>query len=222
MMSEYFYDPDLSLHRRLSPHLAVFLSFFVVSLLIFCMADLVFSEEVFASSSSKEIQKLYASEQLDAPSSETLEPSLSQETEKFSECRVSAKFPPKVLQWCGLITYFAQKHQLPPDLIAAIILQESGGNALAYSKSGAVGLMQVMPSDGIAAGFVCQNGPCFANRPTTKELQDPEFNIRYGTRMLAILLARYGNLREALRAYGPMNVGYTYADKVLSIYQRYQ
>jgi hypothetical protein len=36
--------------------------------------------------------------------------------------------------------------------------------------------------------------------------------------MLAGLLQRYGNMREALRAYGPMDVGYGYADIVMGIY----
>ena len=81
--------------------------------------------------------------------------------------------------------------------------------------------MQVMPRDGISASFMCKNGPCFANRPTIAELSDPEFNVKYGTRLLAGLVNRKGNLREALKAYGPMDVGYTYADKVLSLYQRY-
>jgi hypothetical protein len=139
-----------------------------------------------------------------------------------SDCAVSASFPPSILQWCALITQYAQEHGLAPDLVAALIWQESGGDPLAYSRSGAVGLMQVMPSDGLAAGFMCANGPCFSSRPSTQELQDPEFNIAYGTRMLAGLLAKNGGLREALKAYGPMSVGYSYADKVMGIYQNYQ
>jgi soluble lytic murein transglycosylase-like protein len=82
--------------------------------------------------------------------------------------------------------------------------------------------MQVMPRDGIAANFVCQNGPCFASRPTIQELEDPDYNITYGTRMLAGLVKRLGNLRDALKAYGPMDVGYSYADTVLSLYQSYR
>jgi len=97
------------------------------------------------------------------------------------------------------------------------MLQESGGQSDVISASGAVGLLQVMPSDGIAAGFMCANGPCFASRPTTQELLDPSFNVDYGVRMLANLLQKYGNERDALKAYGPYNVGYYYADKVLSI-----
>ena len=78
-----------------------------------------------------------------------------------------------------------------------------------------------MPRDGIAAQFICQNGPCFASRPTISELKDPEYNISYGTGMLSGLKHRYGDIRQALRAYGPMDVGFSYADKVISLYQRY-
>ena len=137
-------------------------------------------------------------------------------------CPLSSAYPEKVRQWCDLIVEFASAHELPAELIAAVILQESGGNSLAYSSSGAVGLMQVMPRDGLAAHFQCVNGPCFANRPTIAELQDPAYNIEYGTRMLAGLLSRTGELREALKAYGPMDVGYRYADIILSIYDNYR
>ena len=99
------------------------------------------------------------------------------------------------------------------------MVQESGGNPDAYSHSGAVGLMQVMPRDGLAAGFMCVNGPCFGSRPSMSELYDPEFNVSYGTRMLSGLVAKRGSVRDGLMAYGPANVGYYYADKVLAIYE---
>ncbi len=139
-----------------------------------------------------------------------------------SGCGVSASYPQSILQWCALITQYADANDLAPDLVAAVMLQESGGDRLAYSQSGAVGLMQVMPRDGLAANFVCANGPCFASRPTIQELQDPQFNLEYATRMLSSLQSRYGSLREALKAYGPKDVGYYYADKVLAIYDHYQ
>ncbi len=137
------------------------------------------------------------------------------------ECQISEQFPPKVRQWCELIMSAAEKHHLPPDLIASVIWIESGGDPLAYSHSGAVGLMQVMPRDGLASEFQCVNGPCFENRPTIEQLQDPQFNINYGSKLLAGLIKRHGNFRDALKAYGPMKVGYSYADKVLSIYKQY-
>jgi soluble lytic murein transglycosylase-like protein len=137
------------------------------------------------------------------------------------ECQVSERFPARVRQWCNLISAYADKNGLDPNLVSALIWQESGGNPQAISKSGAVGLMQVMPKDGQAANFMCVNGPCFSTRPTTSQLLDPEYNISYGTRMLAQLINKQGNVRDALKAYGPMNVGYYYADKVWNLYQQY-
>jgi soluble lytic murein transglycosylase-like protein len=148
----------------------------------------------------------------------------SQNTENTTQvetCQVSSSYPGEILQWCEIITSQAMQVGLSSDLIAAVILMESGGDAQAYSVSGAVGLMQVMPRDGIAASFECINGPCFASRPTIEELLDPGFNVQYGCQMLAGLNTSLGNLREALKAYGPMDVGYSYADRVLSIYENY-
>lgn len=136
-------------------------------------------------------------------------------------CQVSPAFPERVRQWCGVITRMAQAEGLPADLIAAVIWQESGGDPQAISRSGAVGLMQVMPRDGTAASFTCVNGPCFSGRPHSDQLRDPEFNVEYGTQMLARLFERHGNLRDALKAYGPLDRGYTYADKVLALYRQY-
>lgn len=138
-----------------------------------------------------------------------------------SKCTLNPGYPQDVRQWCSQIMRHANKNNLDPNLIAAVIWQESGGNPSAYSKSGAVGLMQVMPRDGIASSFQCINGPCFTNRPTIIELEKPNFNIKYGTGMIAGLLNKHGSLREALKLYGPMNVGYYYADKVLNIYHNY-
>ncbi len=143
-------------------------------------------------------------------------------SEGVESCPLSSAYPDEVLRWCDLIVESASEHDLPPELISAVILQESGGDPQAYSSSGAVGLMQVMPRDGLAARFQCVNGPCFASRPTIAELQDPAYNIAYGTRMLAGLYARHGDLRTALKAYGPMDMGYGYADIVLAIYDNYR
>lgn len=137
-------------------------------------------------------------------------------------CTLPTSYPEDILQWCLLIESSAQETGLPSTLIAAVMLQESGGDPLSYSSSGAVGLLQVMPRDGIAADFTCVNGPCFASRPTIKELQDPAFNIAYGSQMLAELSAKHGSYREALFHYGPIDMGYRYADLVLEIWKKYQ
>ncbi len=136
-------------------------------------------------------------------------------------CTLPASYPSEVLQWCDLIEDSAQETNLPAALIAAVILQESGGDPLITSTSGAVGLMQVMPRDGLAAEFMCVNGPCFASRPTMEELEDPAFNIAFGSRMLSDLYAEHGSYREALFRYGPINMGYAYADLVLKIWNSY-
>ncbi len=137
-------------------------------------------------------------------------------------CTLPHSYPESVRQWCALIEQAAAETGLPAALIAAVMYQESNGNPLAYSSSGAVGLMQVMPRDGIAAKFRCANGPCFSDRPTIAELQDPAFNVAYGARMLADLVGRYGSYREGLYRYGPINMGYYYADKVLNIWNTYK
>jgi soluble lytic murein transglycosylase-like protein len=124
-----------------------------------------------------------------------------------------------VRQWCDLIDRYSRDNGLDSNLVAAVIQQESGGNARATSSSGAVGLMQVMPRDGVAASFMCANGPCFSSRPSMSQLYDPEFNVQFGTRMLAGLVNKHGSTRDALRAYGPANSGYYYADKILGIYR---
>jgi soluble lytic murein transglycosylase-like protein len=138
-------------------------------------------------------------------------------------CAISSRYPQSIQRWCSLVMTYAEQSGLPANLIAAVMLQESGGDPTAYSASGAVGLLQVMPRDGLAANFSCATGPCFASRPTITELLDPKYNLAYGTRLLASLVARNGgDQRSALRSYGPMDVGFNYADKVLAIYNRYQ
>ena len=136
-------------------------------------------------------------------------------------CSLSSAYPGNIQQWCRLIETAAQETGLPASLIAAVMLQESGGDPLITSSSGAVGLMQVMPRDGIAAEFICVNGPCFASRPTMEELHDPAYNVNYGSQMLAGLYAKYGSYRDALFHYGPMDMGYYYADLVLRIWETY-
>ena len=139
-----------------------------------------------------------------------------------SKKQLSVKYPQSIQKWLGEIEYSADKFGLDPNLIAAVILQESGGQPTVISTSGAVGLMQIMPRDGIASSFICSDNPCFKNRPSTNELLDPNYNIDFGTRLLSGLLKTSGSTRNALKAYGPMDVGNYYADIVLSIYSSYK
>lgn len=136
------------------------------------------------------------------------------------ECRI-ANFPGEIQQWCELIEKWAGERGLDSELIAALIWVESRGNEGAISRSGAVGLMQVMPSDGIAAGFQCANGPCFGNRPTIEELLRPNFNIEYGTGMLAGLIKHYGTERDGLKHYGPSRNNYSYVDLIYATQEKF-
>ncbi len=126
--------------------------------------------------------------------------------------------PKPVKAWCPIIKKYADINDLPSGLIAAVMTIESGGDPNSISYQGAVGLMQVMPSDGIAAKFMCNGQPCFAGRPTTQQLLDPDFNVSYATNLLKNLINYWGSIRDGLLHYGPVNYGYKYADDVLGIY----
>jgi len=124
----------------------------------------------------------------------------------------------RVISYCQEITSASEQYGIAPEVIAAIILIESGGDAYAISTSGATGLMQIMPRDGVASTFNCVSGPCFADRPLTVELLDPKFNINFGSKLLASYISYYGDLREGLFHYGPAGYGYEgYADIVLRL-----
>ena len=130
---------------------------------------------------------------------------------------LAATWPASVRQWEHVITRWAGQYAMDPDLLAAVVLVESGGNPEAVSHSGACGLMQVMARDTTAA-----YGRMFADRPTCAELTDPERNIGWAVHYLATLYERNGHdWREALRRYGPSDRGYQYADLVLAHYQKH-
>ncbi len=95
----------------------------------------------------------------------------------------------------NLIETYAAKHNLPTNLVKAVIQTESGGNPRAVSRVGAMGLMQLMPANVREAGI--------------SDPFDPEQNIAAGTRQLADLMGQYhGDLDLALAGYnaGPGNV----------------
>lgn len=73
-------------------------------------------------------------------------------------------------------------------LLRAIVEVESAGNPEAVSSSGALGLMQVMPT---RAGREVNLANGIERDPTMGELFDPHRNVRTGTQYLEILNARY-------------------------------
>jgi hypothetical protein len=93
----------------------------------------------------------------------------------------------------------AKEIGVDPQLVHAVIHQESGGRADARSPKGAIGLMQMMPATAASPGFGVQPFD-----PT-----DPEQNLRGGVSYLKALLHHYGGDRDkALAAYnaGPGTV----------------
>ena len=93
-------------------------------------------------------------------------------------------------------------HNIDADLLASIVQAESAGNALAVSRAGARGLMQLMPAT--ASDLGVHNS--FA----------PEQNIGGGTAYLDQLLTRYdpNNDTEGLKlAVAAYNAGPTAVDR---------
>jgi soluble lytic murein transglycosylase len=90
------------------------------------------------------------------------------------------------LRYPNYIVTHATNHDLPPDLVAAVIYQESRFNERARSHAGALGLMQITPAT--ARGIAQRTG---GTRFETGDLYDPEINIRYGSWYLDHLRDKY-------------------------------
>jgi len=99
-------------------------------------------------------------------------------------------------RYSEFVRVHAQRHSLDPALLAAVIYQESKFHAGAKSSSGAIGLMQLTPAT--ARGIAIRtHGSAFR----TKDLYDPEINIRYGSWYLDNLFRKYGSEQLVLAAY---------------------
>jgi soluble lytic murein transglycosylase len=83
----------------------------------------------------------------------------------------------------GEIRTAAVKYRLDPALVAAIIYEESRFRPDTVSRSGAVGLMQVLPST--AEEIARKTG---GERFVLGDLSDPRINILYGSNYLRYLL----------------------------------
>lgn len=87
-----------------------------------------------------------------------------------------------------LVREAAERHNVDPALVRAVIETESNWNPSAVSRKGAVGLMQLIPTT--------------AQRFGVDDLYSPQQNVDAGVKYLRTLLERYnGNLDLALAAY---------------------
>ncbi len=87
-----------------------------------------------------------------------------------------------------MLAHAGAAHRIDEDLLASVVRAESGGQVRAVSRTGAKGLMQLMPGTASAMGV--------------DDAFKPEQNIAGGTAYLDALLTRYhDNLALALAAY---------------------
>ena len=87
-----------------------------------------------------------------------------------------------------LLAHAGQQHRIDADMLAAVVHAESGGHPRAVSRTGARGLMQLMPGTATQLGV--------------KDAFEPSQNIDGGTAYLDQLLTRYhDNIALALAAY---------------------
>ncbi len=106
--------------------------------------------------------------------------------------RLSRRMPDvhERLRFLKLVHYEANRVDLPPELVLAVIEVESAFDRWAISRAGAQGLMQVMPFWLVEL-----------NRPHDN-LHNPETNLRMGCTILRHYLDRErGDLKRALAAY---------------------
>jgi soluble lytic murein transglycosylase-like protein len=130
---------------------------------------------------------LYSNDiQSDAVTNATLKKALEQM--KGASQNTSATSYANKSQLLGMINQVAQKHGVDEKLVQALIKQESGFNPNAKSKTGAMGLMQLMPSTAKSLGVT--------------DAYNPAQNVEGGVKYLKSMLNRYnGNIVLALAAY---------------------
>jgi hypothetical protein len=84
----------------------------------------------------------------------------------------------------------ARRHSFNPQVVAALIGAESAGNPKAYSRKGALGLMQLMPSTAQRFGA------------RLEKIYEPKENLEAGIRYLSWLAEQFPNdLSKVLAAY---------------------
>lgn len=117
--------------------------------------------------------------------------------------QLSLRFP---LVYQDAVKHYARNYQVPPELIYAIIRQESGFREDVVSPAGAKGLMQLMPS---TASVIAKKERINYNDP--KQLFSSQKNINIGVAYLSHLISRFNRhpiLVAAAYNAGPTQVNY--------------
>lgn len=119
---------------------------------------------------------------------EGLELSLSPEMARDMVQIVTMSDPKLRAQVNLLIKKYAKRHRMDEKLVKAVLRMESGGNPLAVSPKGAMGLMQLMPETATSMGV--------------EDPFNPEQNLAGGVKYLKYCLNRFNqDLTLALAAY---------------------
>ncbi len=101
------------------------------------------------------------------------------------------------MPWEKQLRARARPHGLDPYLVAGLIRQESEFNPRAVSRSGAIGLMQIMPSTGREIARRLGVGG-FSNR----RLREPDLSMRFGTYYVKQTIEQFnGRIELALAGY---------------------
>jgi soluble lytic murein transglycosylase-like protein len=91
----------------------------------------------------------------------------------------------------------SKTHRIDFELLQALIVAESGFDALAVSPKGAIGLMQLMPETAKRFGVNADK-----NKSVEEKLRDPKTNINAGAKYLRVLINMFpGKLELAIASY---------------------
>lgn len=138
-----------------------------------------------------------------------------------NQANISPKMD-NVSAYASIVNDAAIEAGVDQALVHAVVTAESGYNPAAVSRTGAKGLMQLMPAT--------------AKRYAVKDIFDPAQNLRAGAHYLKDLLAQFdGNLELVLAAYNageqavlkygrkipPYRETRAYVPKVLTLYSKY-
>ncbi len=133
----------------------------------------------------------------------------------FTACRLPVKPKPDgpldMKRIDALVAKASAKHGVPPQLIKAIIWQESRYKPYVRGKAGEIGLMQIRPETAVVEW---QRGNRLSFTPTESQLFDPENNIDIGTWYLAWTAKHWkGYKSQLMLQIAEYNAGYSNAKK---------